>query len=176
MVRVLFLDIATQTGAAVDGPLESGKPIIMTFNCGSDGDRPGRAFYEYAIWLNGMITRFKPEIVGFEAALQQKKGEGAINSQVTAEKLLGLIAITKMLAYQHDLPARPCNVQQNRRHFVGNGHASKGDVINKCRLIGWAVANEDEADACCGWDALHGKLRVEQLERGHDGPSRRQRA
>lgn len=162
-MRVMFLDIATSTGVAVDGPRESGRPFLASFHCGSDGPRPGRAFFEYERWLNGMIERWRPEEIGYEAAITQKRGESALNSQVTAEKLLGLIAITKLLCYAHDLTPRACNIQKVRRHFCGNGHADKKEVWSRCLMLGWEPMTDDEADAAAGWDFLHGVLKYEAL-------------
>lgn len=63
------------------------------------------------------------------------------------------------------------NIASIRRHFVGGhvtsaayGHlpvaarkaaarkAGKAAVMNRCRALGWAVRNDNEADACALWD------------------------
>lgn len=164
--RVLFADIATTTGITVDAVLDP-RPMIFSFSCGRDDGYLGKAFAIYERKLLEIITQYRPEVLAYEAPVEQKRGAEALNSLVTAQKLLGLVAITQLIGFKLDLRLMPCNLQEVRRHFTGSGWSDKGIVWQRCKQLGWQCANMDESDSAAGWDFAKGKLKAQLLTSTH---------
>lgn len=164
--RVMALDIATTTGVTVDAVLDP-RPIIFSFNCGRDDGYLGKAFTVYERKLLEQIKMYRPDVLAYEAPVEQKRGSQALNSLVTAQKLLGLVAITQMVGFKLNMRLMPCNLQEVRRHFTGSGWSDKSVVWERCKILGWKCANEDESDSAAAWDFARGKLKLQMLTSTH---------
>lgn len=164
--RVMALDIATTTGVAVDAVIDP-RPIIFSIECGRDDGYLGKAFATYERKIREAIKMYRPEVLAYEAPVEQKRGAEALNSLVTAQKLLGLVAITQLIGFKLDLRLMPCNIQEVRRHFTGSGWSDKAVVWERCKLLGWKCANMDESDSAAAWDFAKSKLKLQALTSTH---------
>jgi len=161
-MRVLALDIANHTGWAWGEP--GSPPKGGTLEVGADQGELGKAFYDYENVLAGLLDKLgSPQVIAYEAPLTQIKGRPAINSSVTSQRLLGLIAITQMLGYAYGARMLPCQITAVRQHFCGSRSATKDEVWRRCLQCGWRPVNLDEADALATWDYAQGKLKAEAL-------------
>lgn len=162
-LRVLALDIATNLGVAVDMASRTDRPLLFSINLGRDDGYLGRTFAVYGRRLTEIVKKFAPDVIAYEAALEQKRGEKAINSLTVSQKLLGLVAITQMVGYQRELRISPCNIQQVRRDFVGNGRADKDAIFDQCKVLGWHPRDFDQSDAAAVWSYMHGYLKQRDI-------------
>jgi Holliday junction resolvasome RuvABC endonuclease subunit len=158
---IASFDVATMTGVCVGRPGEA-RPFITTWNLrGSDDvDRPRRLSRFYTLCTD-LFHEYNPDIVRYEApmplAVMYQRGareevllmlRGAIGVLEAASAGSGIHNITSF------------NVQSARQHFVGRRTFPKGPggkseakaaVIKMCKLLGFEVANDNEADAVAGW-------------------------
>jgi len=71
--------------------------------------------------------------------------------------LRGAIGVVEACAARARVPViRAVNVQDARKHFVGQRSFAKGKskdaVWRHCKLLRWPAENLDESDACAIWD------------------------
>lgn len=161
--RVLGLDIATKTGWAVDSAAQGPRPILGTIDVGSDYGYLGRSMVVWERHLLELLKFYRPKVIAYEAPIEQKRGEAATNSLTTSMKLLGMVTVVQMLGYKLGLHLHPCNIQVVRRDFVGNGHAKKAVVFDKCKMLGWKPADYEQSDAAAVWSYMHGYLKQRDI-------------
>lgn len=167
MKRILALDIATVTGAASDKPRGAfsaiDRPYTFHFRTPVDafGDY-GRAFGTFERWLMDTIIAHEPDVVAFEAPLivGGRHGTTAPTNVATVRLLLGLCSIAELVAHRAQLECFETHIQSVRKHFTGSGRAQKRDVLERCRVLGWHVGTNDEADAAAIWDYARHTLRA----------------
>lgn len=165
---VLALDVATASGACWDGP--DGAPRFCTFRApspvrGDGGFDLSRTFLEFDRWLTGHIQLVQPERIAFEAPMQVA-GPGASSrptSQQAVRMLLGLAAITELVAAKAEIPIYELNIATAKKLFAGHGRADKQQMMARCAQLGWTVKTDHEADAAAVWLALKTTERGWQL-------------
>lgn len=143
MARTLLtLDLATRVGWAV-GCMGSDTVGFGAYQLPSaDAGEFGRQFHAFDMWLSDMITTHDPSHIVMEAVLADRAP-----GQNAARTLLGLGAITELVAYRREVDVMEVHVSTVRKHFCGSGHAKKDDVGFQCRERGWMVADHNAADA-----------------------------
>lgn len=172
-MKILSLDLATRTGAAIGGPGEA--PICMTVDLGkslSEAERFSRAIRMVGFF----VKKHRPDVIAIE---------GTVGGAFRSDFLTGLIACVKGAAALHGVPVEEHNVGAVRRHFLGRHitssaaefkhlppkrrraaarGAAKSAVVAKCEMMGWKVADDDQADAAAILDfALSQRSRAHQI-------------
>jgi len=187
MKRVLFLDIATTTGFAVDRPDGSFKPLSGCFRCSHSDDDIGDAYVEFEDHVLGLIAVHLPDVLAFEAPLVMQGGEDedgrpkVVTNHQTVRKLFGLAAIAELIGSREDrrrrregrdgLEVYEVNLQSVRSHAFDlikpkygtkhfPKHQLKAVVMECCALLGFNVAEHNAGDACLGWDFTRHKLHL----------------
>ncbi|MFY0682841.1 MAG: hypothetical protein JXR13_19920 [Thalassovita sp.] len=154
-MKVLALDIATQTGVAVGNSGDAPKAWSVDLGKGHSEDV---RFSEVLKLTHGLIATHKPELIAIEAPI------GGNNANAY---LIGLAACVRGCAANrgvvciHVLPASV------RKHFLGKAKTSrdfpglkqskaklaiKREVLARCHLLKWDVPDLDAADAAATWD------------------------
>ena len=147
---VLALDIATSTGACWDGP--EGRPVFQTHTCPPLG--LGQKCKSFAAWLDELITVVQPGLVAVEAPLMRTRGV-QLRSSIDVDRLLITMAgIAQFVAACNGIATTEKNVQTVKKHLTGFAHADKQAMVDRCRMIGWAVRNDHEADAAALWSLV----------------------
>lgn len=151
----MAFDIATQTGVAF-GPA-GGTPRAISVDLGK-GRPEGAKFSRMRALSDKLLSVHRPDLVVYEAAIG-----GSSSSQF----LVGLVAILRASAWDHSVKCEPVYLATVRKHFIGkaltkkdfpglNDGAAKKEikrvVMNRCRALGWAVEDDNAADACAAWD------------------------
>jgi hypothetical protein len=144
--RGIALDLGTTAGWAADDPAGSTVPLAGLWYCTHQGDDLGEAYCEHEDKLIAAIRRLDPDYIAYEAAIAPRWGKTNMAAQ---RKLLGLGAITELVAKRLKLPCYDVNLMSARRHFCGNGRASKSDVWHTCRVNGWPDFDSNACDAIC---------------------------
>jgi hypothetical protein len=146
MKRGLALDLGTTTGFAADNPDGSTVPLAGLWYCTHQGSDLGEAYVQFEGKLIAAIRTLHPDYIAYEAAIAPRWGKTSMAAQ---RLLLGLGAIAELVARRLKLPCYDVNLMSARRHFTGNGRASKSDVWHTCRVNGWPDFDSNACDAVC---------------------------
>lgn len=159
--RILALDIATNTGFAVDPPEGSqrrDKPICGSFRVSHSGDNLGQAYLEFKKRASELAVLHDVQVLAFEAPLPRGgKGNIGHSSVASVRKLIGLASIAELVAEELGLRAVEAFHQSARGHFI-HGYGRKDQKAQVFRLawtLGWNPPDEDAADACALWSYAH---------------------
>ena len=148
---VIAFDIATVTGWA-RGRV-GGVPSSGTVSFGAKGASHnaifGNALRTFARMLEGEP---RPEILVMEALLPAE----AVSNAETRNLLAGLQGICRGVAHMRKIyNIGVVNVGDVRQHFINYRNAprdrAKRDTITRCKQLGWAVADDNAADALACW-------------------------
>lgn len=168
MTVLLALDLSTKCGWAHDRPGSGVPPFIGTeYLPRVEGDEDGNDFSgtyaAYWRWLEAKIAVVQPDRILFEAPLPDLKPRNPQLRQKTpawvVRLLLGLVALTETMAALKGIPCNEAMVATVRKHFVADGRAKKHVVMQRCRLLGWQVRNDNESDAAALW--AFGKAQID---------------
>ncbi len=89
----------------------------------------------------------------------------------TARKLMGLCWQTELACYRRQIRCMEHNNSSVKKMFAGSGKASKDDMIDAARRLGWDPKDDNAADALGLWAcAVHEKApRYSRLTLGRLG-------
>ena len=154
-MRILALDIATQTGIAVGD--STGAPRAWSIYLGPAPN--GHRFSNALRMAQGLIEGHSPDLVVAEAAIGGKNASAY---------LIGLVACVEGVCWNRGVKFHHAYPATVRKHFVGKAlttrdfphlkpaaakKAIKAEVIKRCELVGWDVDGDpDAADAAATWD------------------------
>lgn len=146
---VLAIDTGSHSAAAIGA---EAPPILASVHltAGNDPDDHGPRYAQYAEWLADLIAVHQPGVLAFESPLVPR-GNNMITNANTVRFLLGLAAITELTGHDAGLRVFEANLQSTKRHFAGTGRADKPAMMARCRQLGWAPKNHNEADAAALW-------------------------
>lgn len=145
MAGLLALDLGSAVGWAV-GPLGT-IPRVGTAPLPVYSQDEGAYFASYADWLADMITMFDPDEIAAEQTLANVENRG----QHATESLLGLRAMTTVVAYRREKRLTWHAVSTVRKAVCGNGHAKKEDVNVAIIRRGIRPDSHNAADAGAVW-------------------------
>lgn len=169
-MKVLALDVATNTGVAVGESGGTPKAWSVSLNEGLPLKLPGESPQERKYRLengrfsnvlrltHGLIATHKPDFIAIEAAVGGAKA---------SFYLVMLVGNVRGCAANHGVNSQTFNIGSVRKHFLGKAYTTrdfpelkpakakqriKGLVMDRCRILGWEVEDDDSADACATWD------------------------
>lgn len=151
---LLALDInSRRVGWAIGGPADP-RPRLSAwslYGCQTEDDlaRSCAALYRSISDLSKFI---KPRFVYYEAPFNPQGAERQSNAH-TVRGLLSLAAVAMAAGVNAGAITKPVHVATWRKHFCGQGRPEnpKRATMDRCRLLGWDVKNDDEADAAGVW-------------------------
>jgi len=151
--KVLALDIATVTGWAYGSPGEV--PTFGSIRFGKPGGSRAAAYRAFSKWLETEwnVRDHQPDLIVYESPAVPSIMSGRTNID-TIRLLVGLAEYLEGWCYGN-FELREASVSQVRAHFLGRNMKSaiaKPMTMARCRELGWAVKDSDEADACALWD------------------------
>ena len=157
---ILALDIATVSGFAHDSDAP-GMPIFGHFRApgsraGVDGGFDfGGCFAGFHAFLRAKIAAVTPSIIVYEAPLNMvgrgKVAAQGLTNQNTLRLLFGYAAYAEGAAKEAGIPCYEKNIATVKKYLTQDGHATKEQMMRRCRMLGWQVSTDDEADACGLW-------------------------
>tara|TARA_Y100000310_G_C20568932_1_gene756972 strand:+ start:765 stop:1280 length:516 start_codon:yes stop_codon:yes gene_type:complete len=163
---ILALDLATRTGFAI-GPV---LPAPRLVGKGEAKPQSGAKSFEGSVgkslaglsrFVYDLIEEHKPTLIVFEAPLDPRHLKGK-TKKIAGRRLIAMAGLIEMIAFQKQIPVREVPPHKIKKHWTGNGSASKGDMLNVCALHGWNVTDDNEADALALLDYTAGMLRLEE--------------
>jgi hypothetical protein len=151
---VLALDLASVTGWACGEP--GGTPMHGSVRFASQGASHEAIFASAFRWMNGMLLEHGPKLVVWEAPLAGFKTGSTTNNVTTI--LFGLPAVIGTATYlRGGYDIRKADTRDVRLHFIGcnpKRAVAKPMVMRQCRAMGWAVEDDNEADALATWSYM----------------------
>lgn len=151
--QVLSLDISTWVGWAHDAP-DGYTPTCGTFGlpataAGANGIR----FSAFRKWLVRKIDEIKPVLVTYEAPMHIAGGHSSTRKtqQSIVVLLIGLVAIVDEVCATMGVACFTVNIMTAKKYLTGDGHADKRAMIHRCKVFGWPVSDDHQADACAIW-------------------------
>lgn len=138
---ILSLDLGGIVGFA--SALVGEQPVYGSHRL--PGERGDAAYFDhFANWLGDQITVFAPRLLVYEAPIIT----GTKTSFQTAFRLIGLAAITLMVAHRREVrKVVAANNSTIKKFATGDGRAEKIRVIEAMRARGWNPLDSNAADA-----------------------------
>ena len=163
MSRVIFLDLARNTGIAKDSRTP-GVPFTYVLRLpGIEGDKDegreyGAAYAKLREHISDLITVECPDAIGFEAAINVMGIGGPAQRHTTnistVRSLYGLASIAEEVGWTMGVKTYEVAISTLKKFTTGNGRAEKRDMIKMVKLLGIDVGeppDDNRADAAAGW-------------------------
>ena len=162
MTRVIFCDLARRTGIAFDGS-DPGRPVtrlivLPKVEDDGGGKEYGPLFGKFRAELCDLITVVRPDILGFEAAINVMGIGGPAQRHTTnistVRSLYGLASIAEEVGWTMGVKTYEVAISTLKKFTTGNGRAEKRDMIKMVKLLGIDVGeppDDNRADAAAGW-------------------------
>ena len=142
-MRVLALDLGLTVGWAC------GEDDAIP-RCGSvkpKGQHLGELAASYGDWFARMLSAEQPN----EIALEGGTPVQTIKSPDIAEKMLGVLTMTRVIAFRRNIPCVLTNVLTIRKFVVGTGRADDRQIMRAVVELGCRPTDSHAADACAAW-------------------------
>lgn len=149
---ILFLDIAGLLGWAYGRPGMA--PRSGSIRVAKQGRSHGESGTTFMLWFTDFLKVNDVAALYYEAPLDPRF-VGAKTNLSTSRLLLGLPFLLETLAHAKSVyPVREVTIHDARKHFIGRsprGEQGKAEVQTMCRSLRWNFADDNAADALCGW-------------------------
>jgi len=154
MTRILAIDGAATAGLCF-GPT-GGEPRFAT-RCFTGSGASGEVVGRFTRFLRATIEREQVEVVCYESPyfpLGFRKGPPA--NAKTLRRLLGLAEIIDAVAWEYRLRCYQATAGEVCSYLTGKSNwggreKKKAATIAAARRWGWAVSDDNQADACACW-------------------------
>lgn len=151
---VLGLDVATCLGWA-RGHVDAVAPACGTIRFGNVRTSAAEIFGRAIRWAEAYIGGAKPDILVLEGLLPPEAMHGE-TSRAVRDRLCGLHGIMLGIAHNSGVgEIVTASVGDVRMHFIGTRSLkraqAKAEVMAKCEMLGWAVADDNQGDAAATW-------------------------
>ena len=155
-MKIMAFDLATVTGVAIGD--SRALPLCHTERLGQVGAPHGARLSEALYMTSRLIKQHAPDVVAIEAPVIA----GVKGGQERALLAIGLRSAVVMMAHMRGVRCVEYSVQSVRKHFIGVGRLKRAEAkrrtLERCQLLGWHVANDNEADAAAVWEFARLKL------------------
>ena len=150
-MRVLAFDTATATAWASFASAKA-KPLTGTINL-PVGPNYGARNLELLKQTRRLIVEHEPDVMAFEAPHFKPR-----DTWHTRRLLTGLVNMIELAATLHGVRCVEIQGNDAKACLTGDRRAKKPAMVAAARLMGWEVANDDEADACAVGATTYGYL------------------
>jgi len=154
-MKIMAFDLATNTGIAIGDARD--RPYCHSERLGQSGHLHGARFFQAFSMTARLIKQHSPDLI----VIEQPIASGVTGAASRVQLAMGLRASVMAVAYGRGIKCEEYPVQSIRKHFIGNAKMkrteAKAATIERCKLLGWHVANDNEADAAAVWDYTRAK-------------------
>lgn len=166
---IVALDLASVSGVAVGEP--GRQPRCWSVDLGKGRAEDAR-FSKALILTDSLIEKFRPDMIAVEAA---------VGGKFASSFLIGLVACVRGVCANRGVDVQQFTSASVRKHFLGRALAKrdyphlkptaatkaiKGEVMARCRLLGWDVSDDNAADAAATWDFACASIGAQTLPTG----------
>lgn len=139
-MNILSVDQGTITGWALltDGEIYSGTQDFTP----KRGESPGMRYLRFGGWLHEMNSLAGNGGVGLIVHEMAHHRGGA-----AAQVAIGLVTKIQEFAAKHACEVTNVHSTRLKKWATGKGNASKQEMIDKCKAMGFNPQSDDEADA-----------------------------
>ncbi len=142
----LGLDLATKTGWATWTPGED-RPHTGTLRLARwDPDEIAPDLERLRRHLSDLHAANPIAAVWYEAPIMLR-----VDKQRTVQYLFGLANMVEWWSYRLSIPCKQADMRDWRKHFFGRSTGGRAELkqaaLDACKLRGWSVNGDDEADA-----------------------------
>jgi len=139
-MKIIALDTATKTGWA--SVSETGQFVSGVFEIIlKRGESPGMRFLRFRAWLKELITlNGGVDLIVYEQA--HHRGGAA------TQFCVGLTTEVLAAAAEYNAESMPVHTGSLKKWACGHGKASKEQMMNEAKRIGYHPQDDNEADAC----------------------------
>jgi len=142
-VRLLALDLSTNVGWAFFAQ-RGASPVMATWRAPfARAENYGLRFYEFELWLELLLDRYKPGVLAFEAPILPRNPGKAHAVRLS----YGFAALTERIAYKRQLRCIECHFSTVKVRLSGSGKATKRQMKAAAIRQGYDIETEHEADA-----------------------------
>lgn len=151
---ILALDLNSKQCGIACGGERDGAPRCMSwtlFGTATEDDL-ARSLATLYTSISSLCKLLHPQFVYYEAPFNPQDAKGHTNAQ-SIRSGLSLAAIAMAAGQNAGAITKPGHTQSWRKTFVGHGRPEnpKQVTMDRCKLLGWSIKNEDEADAAGLW-------------------------
>lgn len=156
MATVLAYDLSFHFGWSFDGP-GGCKPVFGTKHLPAmtgnkvDGFEIGHSLNALFDIVWEQIDVFQPGTIALEAPLPPQAQRFQQKSDGLARAQLSMAGIVEMIAFRRRIPCVEAKIEEVKKFWTEHGRASKWDMIRVCRLFGWDVKDDNQADSAALW-------------------------
>jgi len=151
---ILFLDAAGTTGVAFGAPGSEPKFATRRFTgSGASGEVVAR----FRAWLVATIDKLEPRVIAFESPYIPRPGsKGPPLNSGTVRRLHGLCATIEAVCWERKIACYEAGASEICKAFTGQGSwgsraKKKAATIAQAKRFGWAVTDDNQADALAGF-------------------------
>jgi hypothetical protein len=166
MTTILALDLARVSGWAFGEP--GAEPLHGSIQFANKDASHEAVFYKAMVWVKEHLVIYAPDLIVWEAPLATSFTRGKTNTDTTT-LLYGLPAIVGAIAYSFKIyDVRKADTAKVRGHFLGcnpKRAEAKAMTVKQCNVMGWQVADDNEADALATWSYMCALLEPKQAMR-----------
>ena len=154
---VIGLDIAGRTGIAEGFAVETAPRLSSQQFALPDDTSPIEAFGRAVRFMATRLRDNLPAAIFVEAPVPENKLFAAGISQHSSNMIrIGLYGALTGVARAKGIPVINAGIARVRTNILGHRHGHKGKAakqatFDRCKLLGWAPANNDESDAAAVW-------------------------
>jgi hypothetical protein len=154
---ILALDTATRTGWAAGAAGD--RPTFGTRNFVCRGGN-GEVLTLFRHWLEVRCDEFRPRMVVFESPYIPRPG--APMNALTLRRLFAMAVTVEAVCWERRIRCSETTALEIAKFFLGTGRhrreAKKAATLEMCRLHGFAVTDDNEADALALWCMAEAKI------------------
>lgn len=150
-MKILALDLARNTGFAL-GEERDRVPTFGSIRFGKWAGTHQAVFAAALTWASDEFKDWMPDRIVYEEPLHFRHGKSGPGNDELAHGLPAIMLAVAHLRGIYDI--RKAAPKDIRLHFIGENprrEIGKRKTIARCKMIGWAVTDDNQADACALW-------------------------
>ena len=151
MMVAAFDPSTTRFGVAFGNSFDAGPRSLVWKLPGAEDEVFDRTLSIASDSARELLTLVKAKIVFIEAPIII-----AASSTHTMMSLIQLVGAVRAAASRAGCAVRMVATSTVRRHFIQAGNLKSAEakraVMERCRLLGYSITDDNSADACAAWD------------------------
>ncbi len=154
-MKIIAFDLGAATGVAIGDTGD--RPYCHTERLGKAGGTHGPRFTQALQMTLRLIKQHTPDLVVIEKPI----AAGVLGGEERVQLAMGYRACVMAACFLKNIRFDEYAVSSIRKHFIGDGKVkrkqAKARTMQRCGHLGWAVTDDNQADAIAAWDYARGQ-------------------